>query len=165
MSAAQRDRLAREVLDEVFGLGPLEPLLQDPAVSDILVNSYKHVYVERSGHHGRNHRQVQRRRPPDAHHRKDCRRGRPPRRRIFADGGCAPGRWLAHQRHYSAALAIDGPALVRPAFWRVTPLVADDLHRQPNAHRSDDGDFTRSGSCAAEYVDFRGHRIREKQRS
>jgi len=49
MSAAERDRLAREVLDEVFGLGPLEPLLQDSAVSDILVNGYKHVYVERSG--------------------------------------------------------------------------------------------------------------------
>src|ERR1700733_453339 len=49
LSAAERDRLAREVLDEVFGLGPLEPLLQDPAVSDILVNTYKHVYVERSG--------------------------------------------------------------------------------------------------------------------
>jgi len=49
MSAAERDRLAREVLDEVFGLGPLEPLLQDPTVNDILVNTYKHVYVERAG--------------------------------------------------------------------------------------------------------------------
>jgi len=49
MTAAERDRLAREVLDEVFGLGPLEPLLQDPTVNDILVNTYKHVYVERGG--------------------------------------------------------------------------------------------------------------------
>jgi len=49
MTAAERDRLAREVLDEVFGLGPLEPLLEDPTVNDILVNTYKHVYVERSG--------------------------------------------------------------------------------------------------------------------
>ena len=38
-----------EVLDEVFGLGPLEPLLNDPSVSDILVNTYKRVYVERHG--------------------------------------------------------------------------------------------------------------------
>src|SRR5262245_8847879 len=49
MSAAEKDRLAREVLDEVFGLGPLEPLLQDPTVSDILVNGPKNVYVERYG--------------------------------------------------------------------------------------------------------------------
>ena len=49
MTAGERDRLAREVLDEVFGLGPLEPLLQDPTINDILVNTYQHVYVERSG--------------------------------------------------------------------------------------------------------------------
>lgn len=49
MTAPERDRLAREVLDEVFGLGPLEPLLQDPTINDILVNTHKHVYVERSG--------------------------------------------------------------------------------------------------------------------
>jgi pilus assembly protein CpaF len=49
LSGAERDRLAKEVVDEVFGLGPLEPLLQDPTVSDILVNTYSTVYVERRG--------------------------------------------------------------------------------------------------------------------
>ena len=49
MNLQERERLAQEVLDEVFGLGPLEPLLNDPSVSDILVNTYRHVYVERSG--------------------------------------------------------------------------------------------------------------------
>jgi pilus assembly protein CpaF len=49
LSAIDRDRLAQEVLDEVFGLGPLEPLLQDPTVNDILVNTHKVVYVERKG--------------------------------------------------------------------------------------------------------------------
>jgi len=49
LSGAERDRLAKEVMDEVFGLGPLEPLLQDPTVSDILVNTYNTVYVERRG--------------------------------------------------------------------------------------------------------------------
>src|ERR1017187_7082780 len=49
LSAIEPDGLAREVLDEGFGLGPLEPLLQDPTVSDILVNTYKTVYVERNG--------------------------------------------------------------------------------------------------------------------
>jgi pilus assembly protein CpaF len=49
MSATEKDRLAREVLDEVFGLGPLEPLLQDATVSDILVNGHKNVFIERAG--------------------------------------------------------------------------------------------------------------------
>jgi pilus assembly protein CpaF len=49
MSMQERERLSKEVLDEVFGLGPLEPLLADPTVSDILVNTHKNVYVERKG--------------------------------------------------------------------------------------------------------------------
>ncbi len=49
MSFQERQRIAEEVLDEVFGLGPLEPLLKDPRVSDILVNTYKNVYIERDG--------------------------------------------------------------------------------------------------------------------
>jgi pilus assembly protein CpaF len=49
LSSMERDRLAQEVLDEVFGLGPLEPLLQDPTVNDILVNTFNSVYVERRG--------------------------------------------------------------------------------------------------------------------
>jgi len=49
MNLQERERLAQEVLDEVFGLGPLEPLLNDPTISDILVNTYKSVYVERNG--------------------------------------------------------------------------------------------------------------------
>jgi pilus assembly protein CpaF len=49
LSFAERERLAREILDEIFGLGPLEPLLKDPSVSDILVNRYNKVYVERAG--------------------------------------------------------------------------------------------------------------------
>jgi pilus assembly protein CpaF len=49
MTMLERERLAKEVLDEVFGLGPLEPLLADPTVSDILVNTHRNVYVERRG--------------------------------------------------------------------------------------------------------------------
>src|SRR2546428_340595 len=49
LSFAERERLAREILDEIFGLGPLEPLLKDPTVSDILVNRFDRVYVERGG--------------------------------------------------------------------------------------------------------------------
>src|SRR5436309_2561678 len=49
LSFAERERLAREILDEIFGLGPLEPLLKDPTISDILVNRYNKVYAERAG--------------------------------------------------------------------------------------------------------------------
>jgi pilus assembly protein CpaF len=49
MTFQERERLSLEVLDEVFGLGPLEPLLKDPTISDILVNTHKHVYIERNG--------------------------------------------------------------------------------------------------------------------
>jgi pilus assembly protein CpaF len=49
LSFAERERLSREILDEIFGLGPLEPLLKDHSVSDILVNRFDRVYIERTG--------------------------------------------------------------------------------------------------------------------
>jgi pilus assembly protein CpaF len=49
MNLQERDSISQEVLDEVFGLGPLESLLADPSVSDILVNTFDKVYVERKG--------------------------------------------------------------------------------------------------------------------
>src|SRR5246500_2976916 len=48
-SGAEKERICREVLHEVFGLGPLEPLLQDASISDILVNTHRQVYIERGG--------------------------------------------------------------------------------------------------------------------
>jgi pilus assembly protein CpaF len=49
LSFAERERLSREILDEIFGLGPLEQLLKDPSISDILVNRYDRVYIEKAG--------------------------------------------------------------------------------------------------------------------
>jgi pilus assembly protein CpaF len=49
VSMAEREQILSDILDEVFGLGPLEPLLRDPNVNDILVNTFKHVYIERAG--------------------------------------------------------------------------------------------------------------------
>jgi len=49
MTVTERDRVTEEILDEVFGLGPLEQLLKDPTVSDIMVNGFDNVYVEREG--------------------------------------------------------------------------------------------------------------------
>ena len=49
LSFAERERLSREILDEIFGLGPLEQLLKDASISDILVNRFDRVYVEKGG--------------------------------------------------------------------------------------------------------------------
>jgi pilus assembly protein CpaF len=49
LTAAEKQQISDEVLHEVFGLGPLEPLLADPSISDILVNGHRQVYVERKG--------------------------------------------------------------------------------------------------------------------
>jgi pilus assembly protein CpaF len=48
-TGSERDRLSLEILDEVFGLGPIEPLMQDPSISDILINGAREVYIERDG--------------------------------------------------------------------------------------------------------------------
>src|SRR5579884_2730240 len=49
LSSLERQQISEEVLDEVFGLGPLEPLLQDASISDILVNTHRQGYVRRRG--------------------------------------------------------------------------------------------------------------------
>ncbi|MSV27141.1 MAG: CpaF family protein [Bryobacterales bacterium] len=49
MTLPERDRIIEEILDEVFGFGPLEPLMKDPTITDILVNNYSKVYIERRG--------------------------------------------------------------------------------------------------------------------
>jgi pilus assembly protein CpaF len=49
LSLSERESILSDVIDEVFGLGPLEPILRDPTVNDILVNTHKQVFVERNG--------------------------------------------------------------------------------------------------------------------
>ena len=49
ISSAEQEKLIDEVLDETFGLGPLEQLLKDPAISDILINRFDRIYIERKG--------------------------------------------------------------------------------------------------------------------
>jgi len=49
LNLEERDELIRQVLDEIFGLGPLQPLVDDPTIADILVNTSQMVYVERNG--------------------------------------------------------------------------------------------------------------------
>src|SRR6516162_7476716 len=47
LNLSERERLVNEVIDETFGLGPLEPLMRDPLVTDIMINGPKTAYVER----------------------------------------------------------------------------------------------------------------------
>ena len=49
ITLSEREKLIEEILDEVFGLGPLEPLIKDSTISDIMVNGFDNVYVERAG--------------------------------------------------------------------------------------------------------------------
>src|SRR3546814_12370366 len=49
LNSAERKRLVDDILDELLGLGPIEPLLKDPTITDILVNGYNQVLVERFG--------------------------------------------------------------------------------------------------------------------
>jgi pilus assembly protein CpaF len=49
LNSRERERLIKEVQDEVLGLGPLEPFLRDPTISDVLVNTHKQIYIERRG--------------------------------------------------------------------------------------------------------------------
>ena len=51
LPAGDREAMVQEILDEIFAFGPLQPLMNDPAVSDVLVNGCRNVYVERDGLH------------------------------------------------------------------------------------------------------------------
>ena len=116
LSSLEKQQISDEVLDEVFGLGPLEPLLQDPTISDILVNTYKQVYVERKGLLELTNVTFR-----DDQHLlriidKIVSPGGPPRGRIDAHGGRPPERRIARQRHHSAAGG-GRPAAVDPPFF------------------------------------------------
>ena len=115
LSLVEKDRVIEEVLDEVFGLGPLEPLLQDPTISDILVTTpqagLRGARRQAVPHAGG----VQGRRAPAAHHRKNRLAGGPPRGRILAAGGRAPAGRLARQRRHSAGGG-GRPAALHPPF-------------------------------------------------
>src|SRR5215469_11317750 len=49
LSLSEQEKVRADLLDEVFGLGPIEPLLRDHAISDILVNGKDHIYIEKGG--------------------------------------------------------------------------------------------------------------------
>ena len=120
LTLEERERVVTEIQDEVFGLGPLEPLLADPTVSDVLVNGHDEDLrgAQRPARaHGR---ALQGRHAPDADHREDRVERRAPRGRAEPDGRRAAGRRLARERDHPAArarrpAALDPPFSGRPA--------------------------------------------------
>ena len=79
LTRAERVRMLEQITDEIIGLGPLEPLLRDESISEIMVNGPRQVYIERSGQARADERRLPERRPRHAHHRPDHRPDRPPR--------------------------------------------------------------------------------------
>ncbi len=153
MNLQERERLAQEVLDEVFGLGPLEPLLNDPTVSDILVNTYRRVYVERNGILEMTSVQFR----DDAHLMSIIDRivsaiGR----RVDESSPMVDAR-LADGSRVNAIippLSVDGPCLSIRRFGR-DPLTADDLLEQFDANAAHAGAASGMREGAPEYFDFR----------
>ena len=125
LNATEKERLYTEILDEVSGFGPLEPLLQDPTVSDILVNTYQQVYVERFG----------KLEPTDVRFKDDAHLRRiidkivtAVGRRIDESSPMVDARLLDGSRVNAIIppLALDGPLLSIRRF-AVDPLELDDL--------------------------------------
>ena len=105
ISRDDRQRLAHEIADDILGHGPLERLLADDIVTEIMVNGPYDIWIERAGRLSQTDRPLQRRVAPAPDHQQDGRAGRPPHRRVVADGRRAPARRQPRQRDHPAALA------------------------------------------------------------
>ncbi len=105
LTRAERIRMLEQITDEIIGLGPLEPLLRDETVTEIMVNGPRQVYIERSRQARADERRLPERRPRDAHHRSDHRPDRPAHRRVEPDGRRPAHGRIARQRDHPAAVA------------------------------------------------------------
>ena len=101
LSRDDREQLASELADDILGHGPLERLLADDTVTEIMVNGPYDVWIERDGQAAPDRRAVPGRVAPAADHQQDRRPGRPADRRVLADGRRAPARRQPHQRRSS----------------------------------------------------------------
>jgi len=125
LTLEERERIVTEIQDEVFGLGPLEPVLADPSVSDVLVNGHSLIYVER---HGRLERTVARFKD-DAHLMRIIEKivssvgRRVDELNPMVDARLADG---SRVNAIIPPLALDGPLLSIRRF-PADPLLADDL--------------------------------------
>ena len=126
LTREERRQIVREITDDILGYGPLEPLLRDDSVTEVMVNAYDRIYVERHGKIERTRRGVRRQRAPAADHRQDRLAGRPPR-------STRPRRWstpacptAAASTRSSRRSSLKGPTLTIRKFSR-DPYTMDDL--------------------------------------
>ncbi len=125
LNGREQRQLAAELVDDMLGLGPLEPLLEDETITDIMVNGPDQVFVERRGKLFLSDVQFR-----DATHRGEYlpahrRRGRPPGRREQPDGGCAAeGR---QPRQHRAAAAGAGRPYISIRKFSKKPIDFDKL--------------------------------------
>ena len=103
LNATELRSIVRLLVDDMVGLGPLEPLLKDDAVTDIMVNGPHQVYVERKGKVELTDVAVPRRPPRAARRHPHRHRGRPPGRRVDAAGRRPPQGRQPRQHHHPAA--------------------------------------------------------------
>ena len=143
-----------EVMDETFGLGPLETLLKDPTISDILVNRYDRIYVEAQRPARADGRRIPRQRAPAADHRPHRRPGRPAHRRDQPDGRRAPADG-SRVNAIIPPLALDGPAMSIRRFG-TKPLQLEDLIRHGAFPGGGDGFPRRRRAGTVQHADFSG---------
>ena len=159
LSAEERSRLVRDVADDVLGYGPLQRLLDDPAVTEIMVNRMDQIYVERQRQADPDRVALQLRGPPAQGDRADRLQGGPAHRRVLAAGGrAARGRFPRQRRH---------PAARRRRFLADHPKVQQGAADRPEPHRvrhADAGDgraAERLRQGEAEHHRLRRHRHRQ----
>jgi pilus assembly protein CpaF len=160
LNQTERDKLTQQVLDEIFGLGPLEPLMEDPDVSDILVNTYDQVMVEREGQ-ARAHPQVRFR--DDRHLLQIIDRIVSAVGRRIDDSSPMVDARLPDGSRVNAIippLALDGPHLSIRKFKRDT-LAGEDLIRYRSPDRAHAGVPAGRGPGAAQRPGLRRHGRRE----
>ncbi len=154
-----RKRLVKEILDEALGLGPLEDLLRDSDVSEIMVNGIDHVFVERKGKLTLNRAQVPDRGPAPRGHRAHRESSGAQNRREIADGGrSARGRFPGERHHSSARhrrsfhhhpeIRENAAQSSRPRSFRLL-------------HHTDGAVFRGGGAGAPEHRHLGRHRLRE----
>ena len=101
----ERRRLVEELVGEIEGLGPLEPLLADDTITEVMVNGPDQIYIERRGKIERVNSQLPERRARAPDHRPDRHPDRPAHRPVEPAGRRPPARRLARQRDHPAAVA------------------------------------------------------------
>ena len=128
LSAADKAQLIQDVSDDILGYGPIDRLLKDEDITEVMVNGPNSVYVERSGKLEKTDATLRRRDPPAPHHRQDRGPGRPAHRRVarrWCDARLPDGSRVNAVIH---PLAIGGPFLTIRKFSK-DPYQIDDLIR------------------------------------